>query len=266
VGLVKMIYREYEDLDEAFFGLNKEFLTHPENIVSYLRGAQGLTEDVILKVKKPITTLNLYQYAFDPGHKWQHLIRSYIDPESYWKFWEKIKSVGGTSYQFRFREREGPSGPCLIALVLTREDGKDPWARAKIMWRNSEINRKFAADLVLIYHFLNNPPEEYRDLLDIQDVTLILAQAFQSWRLSGPLVDQFCDWSEVNPTHPHTKRIIENHQKVFVADPQPPIKFAPVKRMQGFWLKKLAGEVPHSHPDDLSLIDAIRKQEQKNNK
>lgn len=258
-----MNYYEYEDFDQAFHDINREFLVNPSKIVDYLRGAQSMTEDLVIKVKNPVTTINLNKFAFDPKSKWNHLVKSYIDPETYWNFWQKIGSIGGTSYQFKFKDREGPSGPCLAVLVLTREDGKDPWARAKIVWRNTELNRKFAADLVLIYHFLNNPPEEYKHMLAIESVTLFFAQAFQSWRLTGPLVDNFCSWDEIEPNHPHTKRVRENHQKVFAADPQPPLKFAPVIRMQAFHLKKLRGEIDHGHPDDLSLIDEIRKIEAK---
>jgi hypothetical protein len=263
---MSITYRKYKDFDEAFYEINREFLTKPHGFIQYLRGAQSFLEDLVIQVDSPKVSLNLHEHAFNPQSKWQHLIKSYIEPERYWDFWEKISSIGGTSYQFKFRDREGSSGPCLSALILTREDGKDPWTRCKVTFRNSEINRKFAADLVLIYHFLTNPPEGYEQCLDIKEITLFLAQAFQSWRLSGVWVDQFCSWDEVDLTHSHCEKVKANFEKVFLADPQPPIKFAPVRRAQEFWLRKQAGEIPHSHPDELSLIDTIRKIEERRKK
>src|SRR6185312_6801800 len=114
----------YPTLDEAWKDINRSFLVDPENTLDYIRGSQGMIEDLIVKVKKPVCTINLNEVAFTPKSKWTHLISSYIDPDEYIDFWEKINTVTGTSYQFRFKDRKGPNGPCLIALVLTREDTK----------------------------------------------------------------------------------------------------------------------------------------------
>lgn len=256
----------FPTLDEAWKAINRSFLVEPSEILDYIRGSQGMVEDLIVKVKDPVCSINLHDVAFTPRSKWTHLISSYIDPEDYFDFWEKINTVTGTSYQFRFRERKGPNGPCLIALVLTREDSKHPWTRAKIIWRTAELQRKFAADLILIHHFFKDIPEGCGEKIDIQEVTLYLAQAFQSWRLVGPLVPLFCDWDEVDTEHDFGRRMKSTYDSIYNADPQPEMKFAPVIRMQAHHKRILNGEIEYSHPDDLSLseeIERLRKRRKK---
>lgn len=248
----------FNNLDEAFLWVNRSFLVNPKETIQFIRGAQGFCEDLIMKVKKPETTINLYDYAFDPKTKWSQLIRSYVNPEAYKAFWEGIKKVTGTSYQFRFNNKESRNGPCLIGIVLTRDESKLPFTRAKIIWRTAELQRKFAADMVLIHNFFREIPEDCRDKVDIKECTLYLAQAFQSWRLIGPLVDRFCEWDEVDQEHDYGKRVVTNYEKIYV-EPQPKIKFAPIIRMQKFHLKKEAGELDYCHPSDLSLIAELER-------
>jgi len=253
----------YENLDEVWLDLNRSFLTKPEEMVQYTRGAQGFIEDLVIKVKEPVTTINLHEVAFEPQRKWNHLIKSYIEPEEYWDFWEKVPKVTGTSYQFRFKNRKGPNGPCLIALVLTRESSGTPWTRAKVLWRTAELQRKWAADLVLIHNFFREVPEECKDMIQLKEVTLYLAQAFQSWRLVGPVIHLFCDMNEVNQEHDFTRKALESYERVY-EEPQPEIKFAPVRRMQRHHLRVKNGEIGYTHPNELSLVEEVRKLERRN--
>lgn len=250
--------KTFENLDEAFRWINRGFLINPKQFVEFQRGAQSFCEDLVLKVKEPTTNINLHEYAFNPKTKWSHLIKSYIDPETYYSFWEGVRTVTGTSYQFRFRNRNGRNGPCLIALVLTRDKSEEPWKRAKVLWRTAELQRKFAADLVLIHNFFREIPEDCVDMVKLDHVTLYLAQAFQSWRLIGPLVENFCDWDEVDQSHDHGKKVFDNFEKVY-KDPQPELKYAPVIRMQKYYKKRQQGELPDSHPNDLSLAAEVEK-------
>lgn len=250
--------QKFKDLDEAFYWINRQMLTNPNEYVQYIRGAQGFCEDLIMTVEKPVTTLNLNEYAFDPNSKWNHLIKSYVDPQSYWTFWENLKTVTGTSYQFRFKDKETGNGPCLIAIVLTREESRKPFTRAKIIWRTAELQRKFAADMVLIHNFFREVPEECKSKIDIQECSLYLAQAFQSWRLIGPLVGLFCEWEEVDQSHEYGKRVVRNFHMIY-EEPQPELKFGPTIRMQKHYRKLQEGKVEYCHPNELSLVEEIKK-------
>jgi len=250
--------QQFETLDEAFYWINRSFLTRPHEYVQFIRGSQGFCEDLVIPVKRPVTTLNLYEYAFNPKTKWKHLVRTYIDPDEYYRFWEQMGKVTGTSYQFRFKNKLSGNGPCLIAVVLKRNESGALWTRASIIWRTAELQRKFAADLVLIHNFFREAPEECKQLMDIQEVVLYLSQAFQSWRLVGPLVKRFCSWEEVDTSHDYGKRVVSNFQRIY-AEPQPELKFAPAIKMQKFYLKQKRGELGHCTPEDLSLVKALEE-------
>lgn len=249
---------KFRNLDEAFYWVNRQFLVSPHKIIQFIRGAQGFAEDILLTVREPISELNLNEFAFNPTSKWNHLIRSYVDPDDYWTFWENLKTVTGTSYQFRFKNKKTGNGPCLIAVVLTRDHTGSPFTRAKVIWRTAELQRKFAADIVLIHNFFREIPEEVHDKIRLEEVSLYLAQAFQSWRLVGPLVDHFCEWEEVDTSHEYGQRVVTNFEKVY-KEPQPELKYAPVIRMQNFYLKRLAGEIEYTHPNELSLASEVKK-------
>lgn len=256
----------YENLDQAWKDINKEFLVRPHEIIEYERGAQGFVEDLIFKVKSPTTTIDLNSVAFTAGNKWSHLIRSYIEPQEYREFWENVLSSRGTSLQFRFKHREGPNGPCLIALVLTRPASGVPWTKAKMFWRTAELQRKWAADLVLIHNIFREVPEEAKDMIQIEEITCVLAQAFQSWRQVGPLIYHFCEYDELEKEHSYTQKVITSMEKVYDSDPQPAIKFAPVRRMQKYHLSRKEGTLPEAvMPEDLSIWKAL-EQVEKNQK
>lgn len=254
--------QQFETLDEAFHWINRSFLVYPHEYIQFMRGGQGFCEDLVMQVKRPVTTINLYDYAFNPKVKWKHLVRTYIDPEEYYRFWEQMRKTSGTSYQFRFKNKLSGNGPCLIAIVLKRDESGVPWTRASVIWRTAELQRKFAADMVLIHNFFREAPDECKMLLDIQEVVLYLSQAFQSWRLIGPLVEHFCTLDEVDTSHEFGKRVVDNFYKVYV-EPQPQLKFAPAIRMQKFYLKKVRGELERHSPDELSIVKALREIERR---
>lgn len=253
---------EFDNLTDLYYQVNRDFLTIPHEIVEYKRGVQSFIDDLIISVGSTDLDLNLHEIGFNPDSKWRHLIRSYIDAEEYFSFWEKVVKSKGTSIQFRFKNREGPNGPCLIALVLTRPSGKVPWNAAKVLWRTAELQRKFAADLVLINRIFEEIPEEAKPFVQIEKTTFFLAQAFQSCLLIGPLIFRFVDREEIDMTHPHSKGCIKNYDDIYNEETKTRLhdsKFAPLRRMKGLNDKIEAGTIPEWVPSDVSIIAELTK-------
>lgn len=249
-----------KDLTEVYYHINRDFLVNPSEVISYSRGVQSFADDLIIEVQSSDLELNLYKIGFNPDRKWNHLIRSYIEGADYLGFWEKVKKSTGTSLQFRFKNREGPNGPCLIALVLTRDNSKGPWTAVKVMWRTAELHRKFAADLVLVNKFLTEIPTECEANIKIKKITFFLAQAFQSSRLIGPLIPSFCTEDELDIEHSYPNRALDHYNKVYKDPNRPTLKFAPAQRMQLLYDNLQAGTLPDWSPDEVSLRDEVLKQ------
>lgn len=255
-----MKYYHLKDLTEVYYHINRDFLVNPEKVVSYIRGVQCFADDLFIHVDSHDLDINLNEVGFSPTSKWTHLVKSYVDGAEYALFLERIASSKGTSLQFRFRNRDGPNGPCLIAMVLTRSNAKKPWNAAKIMWRTAELHRKFSADLVLINRIFEEIPEEIKHLVQIEKYTLYLAQAFQSSRLVGPLIPRFCEIDEIDVDHPYPFRALQHYNEVYIAKDRPTLKFAPAQRMQRLYDRLQAGEIPEWSPEDVSLMEAIERQ------
>jgi len=249
----------FKDLDETFQVLNRKILHHPGDHVEFIRGSQGFVEDLMIKVEELKSTLDLAQIAYDPPTKWKMLVRDYIDPEEYLEFWDQLTKVTGTSFQFRFRKRKGPNGPCLIAMVFTRATSRVPWTRVKVFWRTAELQRKWGADLVLLSNMFDQVPTQVKDLIQIEQATLVLAQAFQSWRQVGPLLHLFVDdIEELDQEHTYTKRAIDSYHRVYNDPDAPKAKYAPVARMQAFHKARKNGEIEHTDSSKLNIWGALK--------
>lgn len=210
-----MLHKAYSDFDELFMELNRGFLLNPQEFISYTQNIQGFNNDVILTCKSHHCTLDLATFGYKKG-KWPHLLRTYIDWEQLKTFKEKIGKVSGMSYTFYFNQKKQNNGSCLLSVVLTRQKRKGPWTKMNVLWRTSESQRRFAADLVLIHTFINELPQEH---CDIQDITFFFNQIY----CSGMFINGYLKYfgvdrktvDKIAKHHPWHKSIMSNYNRFF---------------------------------------------------
>ena len=207
-----MFTREYENFDELFFELNKEIITNPWNVIDYSRGIQGYVDNVFLKSKTSHCTLDLAKFGYKIG-KWNHLLRTYIDWDGLVKFKEKLAHSSSLSLTYYFKQKKVNNGSCLIAIVLTRDNRKSVWNKVNVMHRTTEWQRRFAADLVLVHHFIKELPQ---DICDIQEVTFYMAQSYSSGMFINGYFNIFgVDREDLDYSHPWIKSLDSNYKRFF---------------------------------------------------
>ena len=171
-----MLVRTYKDFDDMFLNLTKEVLERPTEMLDYSSGILGYMDNLMLTCKSYNCTLDLSNFGYKKN-KWGHLLRTYVDYDELLKFREKIKDMSGLSYTYYFKHKKVNNGSCLIAIVLSRTDRKKNWTRVNVLYRTTEIQRRFSADLVLIHHFIKELPKE---VCDIQEVVFYMPQCYIS--------------------------------------------------------------------------------------
>lgn len=254
-----IIHEPYQNLDEVWISLNRMFLLDPYNSVKCIRGAQGMQEDVLLKAKTTDFSIDLGKLGYGFA-KWPHLVKSYVNLEKMDTFWNKIPSLRGLSWSFRFNEREGRNGPCLIAIVLTRDDSKVPFERAKVIWRTAEVQRRWAADLALIHVFFRDMPEECRKYVKLEEISLYLSHCYQSWLHVGPLMHLFGITPDMlDRSHEFCRRVYDSFYRVYASDRQYEYKYSPTRRMVTYYKNLLEGKLPKIPVESLSIRSVFMK-------
>lgn len=204
--------KHYSDLDDLFYNFNREVLLNPYKMIDYSRGIQGYMDNVFIKVDSASCSLDLSVFGYKLG-KWGHLLRTYIDYEELVKFRDKLGHTSSMSLTFYFKQKKVNNGSCLIAIVLTRDNRKSPWTKVNVIHRTTELQRRFAADLVLVHHFVNELP---KDVCDIQEVTFYMAQCYSSGMFINGYFDYFgISRDSLDYTHPWIKSLKANYDRFF---------------------------------------------------
>ena len=182
-----MFYKEFNTFHGLLRGWVRRILKHPETL-SYYNGFLGYMEDVVLKCNGFENDIDLAAFGY-AKNKWSQLMRVYIDYESLTVFKERLSSASGLSLTYYFKQKKVNNGSCLIGVVLTRSNRKGPWERAKVLYRTTEIQRRFAADLVLISVFLKELPE----CCAINEVYFYFPQSY----ISGMVINGYLEMFDV---------------------------------------------------------------------
>lgn len=215
-----MLYREYKNFDDMFLNLNREMIKNPGELMSYTQNIQGFQEDLVLSCASHDCNLNLGDFGYKEG-KWGHLLRSYIDYPQLVEFRKKISNMSGMSYTYYFNRKKASNGSCLIAAVVTRPKRKGPWKHLKILYRVCELQKKFAADLVMINRFIEELPKD-KDIVDIDNITFHMSQAY----LSGMFINGYFNYFGVSrkeiekSKHPWHKSLNSNYNRFFKSEDQ----------------------------------------------
>lgn len=206
-----MLVRKYQNFDELFLKLTQEVLVNPE-ILDYTNGILGYMDNVFVACKNWDCTLDLSTFGYKKN-KWQHLLRNYIDYEGLVNFREKLKNSTALSLTYYFKQKKINNGSCLIAIVLSRKDRKKVWDKVNVLYRTTEIQRRFAADLVLVYNFIKELP---KDCCDIKRVTFYMPQCYISSMVINGYYDYFgVPMEELDESHPWIKSLLAVYERSF---------------------------------------------------
>lgn len=176
-----MIRLEYADFDDLFYELNQDILLSPSKYISKMSGSNGKVPFMVIELDSWECNLDLAD-MFYTKNKFCKLIETYINRETLEQFKSKLDTSKATALTFYFNQvkpKKGSAsgnGPCLLSIVLTRIKRTDKWNEATISYRTTELNRRFAADLVLFNRFINELP----DCCDIEKVNMVIPGSYVS--------------------------------------------------------------------------------------
>lgn len=223
-----MLVRRYKNFDELFKKLVVEILTNTHSVMEYSTGVCGYIDNMVLFSDSWDCNIDLSTFGYTKD-KWQKLLNTYVDYESLLQFREKIKNLSGLSYTYYFNQKKVHNGSCMIAVVLSRENRKLNWSKVNVLYRTTEIQRRFAADLVLIHHFINELP---KSCCEIKQVSFYMPQSF----ISGQIINGFFDYfgvsrDSIDYNHPWTRSMKLLYKGAFT-DRDKLSKFKQLYRMQ----------------------------------
>lgn len=223
-----MLQKHYKDFSEAYFGLNKDILLHPEQI-DYMENTRGVIEDLFITIDSiACDKVDLAPLGYSPK-KWDHLVKTYIDLDKLREFYHLCEISKGISVAFDFNRKTTGNGSCMREVILTRNNRKKPWQKARIIWRATELQKRWAADLILLHHLLSKIPNS-----QITEIEFYIVSAYQSGMYVIPLVESVfgVPMESLDPTKsPYWKVIRYRNQKYFQPD-SPRQKLSPAWRMQ----------------------------------
>lgn len=223
-----MLCKHYRDFSEAYFELNRDILLHPEQI-DYMENTRGVIEDLFITIDSyDCEKVDLAPLGYSPK-KWDHLVKTYLDLEKLREFYKSCETSKGVSIAFDFNRKTTGNGSCMREIILTRHSRKKPWSKATIIWRATELQKRWAADLILIHHILKLIPYS-----EIKEIEFYVVSAYQSGMYVIPLVENLfgIEMKSLDPkAHPYWKVIRYRNDKYFQPD-SPRQKLSPAWRMQ----------------------------------
>lgn len=223
-----MLHKHYKDFSEAYFNLNRDILLHPEQI-NYMENTRGVIEDLFITIDSiACDKVDLAPLGYSPK-KWDHLVKTYIDLDKLKEFYHLCEISKGISVAFDFNRKTTGNGSCMREVILTRNNRKKPWQKARIVWRATELQKRWAADLILLHHLLSKIPN-----CELQEVEFYIVSAYQSGMYVIPLVESVfkVPMESLDPEKsPYWKVIRYRNQKYFQPD-SPRQKLSPAWRMQ----------------------------------
>lgn len=211
-----MVYREYNDFNEAFFSFNSEILRNPQ-LVECLCGTMGGFHQIIMEVKSPkCDQIDLGALGYKDG-KWSNLVNTYLG--------DKVnqlrtlgKGVSGLSYSFDFLRKKSHNGSCMVSIDISRDRRKKPWDTLTVKWRTTELQRRWGADLILIARMAELIPNSNFKRFQFQ-----MTSAYQSAQYIIPLVTPVfgVKWKEIKPVCPYSKLMLRRKELYYDVDVLP---------------------------------------------
>ena len=212
-----MLYRKYKDFNEAYLELNREILLNP-SLVEYLNTTMGGIDQICLEVDSPLCDkidLGALGYKQD---KWPNLVKTYLGPEKIEELKHLGENCGGLSIGFDFLRKTTHNGACMREIIISRHKRKKPWDTITVVWRTTELQRRWAADLILISRMMELIPNS-----DFKKIQLIMSTAYQSAMYIIPLVTPVFGLKveDLDPEHCYTKVIVTREKKYYIPEKCP---------------------------------------------
>lgn len=211
-----MLELSYDDFNEAYIELNKLLLLHPEHI-TYLNTTMGGLDNIFLTIKSPkCDKINLGALGYKK-QKWAHLVRTYVGGKL-----SELRSLGenvkGLSAGFDFNRKNSGNGSCLREILIGRQKRNKPWDTITIVWRTTELQRRWAADLIFIHRIMELIPNS-----NFGRIQLYMNTAYQSAMYIIPLIKPVfgLEIKDLDPKHFYTNVIITRENKYYKPEHQP---------------------------------------------
>jgi hypothetical protein len=207
-----MLVRKYKNFDDLFLNLTKEVLENPY-LLDYTNGILGYMDNLFLACKTWECNLDLGNFGYK-RNKWGHLLRTYVDYEALQEFHKRLSTASGLSLTYYFKQKKVNNGSCLIGIVLSRKDRKKSWDKVNVLYRTTEFQRRLAADLVLVHHFIKELPQ---DCCSIERVTFYMPQSYISSMVINGYYDYFgVPFDSLDTSHPWIKSLVDVYKRSFV--------------------------------------------------
>ena len=149
---------------------------------------------------------------------------------------EMVKSSKSRTLTYNFKIHEGKQS-CLIALILQRKENKKPWTKMKVIYRTTEVFKKFPVDLILfskIWEDLEN--------LELKYIELVIPTLF--WRIEflAELLGEGYFTIEEFKEENEPSRLIKYMYERYYGPNSKLVKYKSVRRKQEMKRKRLIRE------------------------
>lgn len=235
-----MLKLKYKNFNEAYYETNRLLLKEPSHI-EYLNITMGSLDNLFIRCESTqCDKIDLGALGYTKG-KWTHLLGTYLGAAKVKELRNLGVRVTGLSVGFDFLRKSTGNGACMLGMVLSRERRKTPWTRATIVWRTTELQRRWAADLILIHRMLELIPNA-----NFKHIDLCMLTAYQSAMYVIPLLEPVFNIKpeELDPDHFYTKVILTRMDKYFIPDKSPHRMLSSGERMVKLYKDYQEGIIP----------------------
>lgn len=213
-----MLKLQYKDFNEAFMKINQSILLDPNKFIDDLATTMGLiNQGLFMEIESSkCDRINLGALGYKK-QKWSHLVRTYIGDRV-----KELKGFGlnikGLSAGFDFNRKGTGNGSCLREILISRNKRGKPWNTITVVWRTTELQRRWAADLIFIHRIMELIPNS-----EFTKINLYMSTAYQSAMYIIPLVGPVFKLKieDLDPQHFYTRVIITRENKYYKPEHQP---------------------------------------------
>ena len=233
-----MLHLEYKDFNEAYYKINRLLLQEPDHI-QYRNTTMGGLDNLFITCKSTnCDKIDLGALGYKQG-KWTHLINTYLGADKV----EELKNLKGTglSMGFHFLRKSTGNGACMLGIVISRQRRKKLWTKATIIWRTTELQRRWAADLILIHRMLELIPNSEFDQID-----LYMATAYQSAMYVVPALEPVfdIDAKDLDLDNSYTNMVVNRKERYYDAKDVPHKMLASAQKLVDLYKDYQAGDIP----------------------
>lgn len=225
-----MVHLKYGNFDDLFKGVTK-YLVYNPSLFTFSNSMDAYVENLLLESTSIDCNISLNKFAYT-SNKWKHLLNRYFDYDKWVEFKERIVNITGNTFTFYFNQHTKHNGPCLIGMVFTREKKSKPWNGVKVLYRVTELQRRFAADLVFINRLLTDINSTVENV-NVSKVEFFFPYAYISGMFINGYLDYFgIDISELNKSDYWINEMLKKHNKYFLPDSEIYTKYKSIERLQ----------------------------------